>query len=444
MERVTDMLTKALESESAAELYYSSRTRLKMKAFRNQIADLTSATDKSVAARAIREQKVGTSSTERITEQTIERLIQNAKANTEYVGADPGNVLNAKPETGAFDARQGDANSLSMDEKKAAVLAAEQAALSYDERIVNVPYCNYEEVDSSQAIANSFGVTKSQASGYCYFYVSVMAKVGDETQTAMEYDAAPDASGIGFEAVARKAAETALAKLGASEVDSGSYPVVFDADSASKLLSAFVASPGSPFYGENIQKGRSMLAGKEGERIGSDLLTIVDDPQSGIVPRFFDGEGVETRRTVLVENGIFRTIIHNLYSAAREDGAESTGHGSRGRGGVSTSLHRPMLQAGSGTLEDLLQEMSSGLLLTEVDGLHAGLNPVTGDFSLSAKGFMVENGKKSYAVRNLVVAGNFFDLAKNLTAVADDARAISLQSLTAPSILVSELSVSGK
>jgi PmbA protein len=187
-----------------------------------------------------------------------------------------------------------------------------------------------------------------------------------------------------------------------------------------------------------------MLAGKLGTRIGSELFSINDDPQSGLVPRYFDGDGVETRPAKLVDKGVFKTVVHNLYSAAREEGAETTGHGSRSKAGVGTALHAPVLEPGSGSLDDLLAKMGQGILVTEVEGLHAGLNPVTGDFSLSAKGFMIEDGKRAYPVRNMVAAGNFFQLAENLSAVAGDARKISLEPLNAPSIFLSRISISGK
>jgi PmbA protein len=444
MEDIKARITAGLGSNENSELFYRSSRRMKIKAFKGQIADLTSSEDKYVSARVIDAGRMGTGFTERITDGDIANLISQARTNAQFVGEDPGNQLYRKPETGDWDGRKGDLSSLDIDEKKQRILAAEQAALDYDPRIVNVPYCDYEEREASSAVANSFGLEKSQAEGFCYFFVGVMAKDGDETQTGFEYAAGASPSDIDFDQVAREAAQAALDKLGAREIDSGEFAVVFDADAASELLSAFIASPASPFYGENIQKGRSMLAGKLGTRIGSELFSINDDPQSGLVPRYFDGDGVETRPAKLVDKGVFKTVVHNLYSAAREEGAETTGHGSRSKAGVGTALHAPVLEPGSGSLDDLLAKMGQGILVTEVEGLHAGLNPVTGDFSLSAKGFMIEDGKRAYPVRNMVAAGNFFQLAENLSAVAGDARKISLEPLNAPSIFLSRISISGK
>ncbi|HKJ85005.1 MAG TPA: metallopeptidase TldD-related protein, partial [Spirochaetia bacterium] len=267
---------------------------------------------------------------------------------------------------------------------------------------------------------------------------------GDETQTGSEFALAAGPDALDMEEAARIAARRALAKLGAQEIDSGEYPVVFDALSASELLGAFIASPVSPFFGENIQKGRSMLAGKLGTQIGPELFTVVDDPARGLSPEFFDGDGVATTRLSLVDRGRFTSVVHNVYSAAREDGAETTGHASRGRSGVGTGLHHPYLENGEGSLDELLEAMGSGILVTEVTGLHAGLNPVTGDFSLSAQGFLVEAGKRAHPVRNVVVAGNFFELASRLVRKAGDLREDTRAGFDAPSVFVEKLSVSGR
>ena len=214
-------------------------------------------------------------------------------------------------------------------------------------------------------------------------FVMVMASDGEETQTGAEFAVASDPERLNTEGVARIAAQRALEKLGSQEIDSGEYPVVLDNLTASEQLGAFVASPGSPFYGETIQKGRSMLAGRLGKEIGSQLFTVVDDPVRGLDPVFFDGDGAATQRLVLVDRGTFAAVVHTVYSAAREDGARTTAHASRSRSGVGTGLHHSYLESGEGTLELLLGRMGSGILVTEVEGLHAGLNSVTGDFSLS-------------------------------------------------------------
>jgi len=370
--------------------------------------------------------------------------VARAAENARFAGADPGNVLYPRSESGDFDARAGSPAARTVDDKKAMAIAAERIAKAADPRIVNVPYCYYSESDAAYAIATTNGLRKTRTVSSCGCFVSVMARDGEETQTGSEFALAVGPDALDMEAAARTAAARALEKLGAQEVGSGAYRVAFDSISASELLGAFIASPVSPFFGENIQKGRSMLAGRLGETIGSGLFTVVDDPERGLNPTPFDGDGVATRRLALVDGGVFTTVVHNVYSAAREEGAATTGHASRGRNGVGTGLHHPYLTGGEGGLDELLATMESGILVTEVAGLHAGLNPVTGDFSLSAKGFLISGGRRAHPVRNLVVAGNFFELASRLVAKADDARVDTRGGFDAPSVLIEELAVSGR
>lgn len=444
MNDIRKLLESGLAAAGTGDLMYSRSRSLQIKAFRGEIASFTESANTWVAARVFSNGRLGTAFSEKVDGDSIREAVARAGENATFADEDPGNRLFERAETGDHDGRRGSLETRSTDEKKAMTLAAETAARGTDSRIVNVPYCYYYESDGEQAIANTAGLAKSGLAGSCGCFISVMAREGEETQTGSEFAVAATPDELDMEAAARIAATRALAKLGAREIDSGSYRVVFENISASELLGAFVASPVSPFYGENIQKGRSMLAGMLGERIGSELFTIADDPLRGLNPVFFDGDGVDATPLTLVNEGTFDSVVHTVYSAAREEGAATTGHASRSEGGVSTGLHHPYLENGSGSLDTLLETMGTGLLVTEMAGLHAGLNPVTGDFSLSAKGFLVESGKRSYPVTNIVVAGNFFELATGLTAKAGDIRVDTRGGFDAPSILIEKLSVSGR
>ena len=446
--RLETGLRSVLRSAGAAgDLFYARSRTLEMKAFKGEIASFAESDEQWVSARVIDDRRMGSAYTERFDDESIERVALRARENARFAGSDPGNTLFAGDESGErgdYDGRRGSLDTVSIDGKKAMAIAAERAAKAYDARIVNVPYCYYAESDGAHAIASTYGVSKTQLTSSCMCYVMVIARDGEETQTGSEFVYAADPSTMDTEAVARTAAARAIEKLGAREIDSGTYRVVFDSRSASQLLGAFIASPGSPFYGETIQKRRSMLAGKLGTRIASDLFTVVDDPARGLSPAFFDGDGVATRALTLVDRGTFDAVVHTVYSAAREAGAKTTGHAKRGRERVTTGLHRPYLDNGDGSLDALLTQMGSGILITEVEGLHAGLNTVTGDFSLSAKGFLVEGGVRGAPVRNVVAAGNFFELASNVVAKAGDLRDDNRGGFDSPSVLVEAVSVSGR
>lgn len=443
MNDIRAMLTGGLTAAGLAELFYHQARNLTIKAFKGAIASVAQSDNRWVGARVVAEQRLGSAFTERLDADAIARTLARAETNRRFADADPGNVLNDDDETGDYDGRQSSLESVGMDRKKAMTLDAEKAALEADPRIVNVQHCYYWEDESSVAIATGRGLWKSQRNASSGCFVAVMARQGEETQTGSEFAVATGPVELDIRGAVHTAVKGALDKLGAVEIPSGEYTVVFDRRAASQLLGAFVASPASPFYGENIQKGRSMLAGKLGAKIGSDLFTIADDPSMGVSPTFFDGEGVAARKLTLVDHGTFANVVHNLYSAAREPGAQTTGHASRSRGGVGTGMHHPYLQNGSGTLDELLVQMNQGILITEVTGLHAGLNPITGDFSLSAQGFRIAGGVRAEPVRNMVVAGTFLDLGHRLCAKAEDRRVDSTGGLDSPSVMIDRLSVSG-
>lgn len=438
------MISAALSGKKDTEVYFGTGRQLSIKAFRGEVASLTQSETAGASSRVIREKRTGSAFTERVTEDEIGHIIQMAERNSAYPEADEGNVLYTTPSEKRYDARKADFTQVPMERKRETALTIERAALESDPRIINVPYAFYGEAAGSSILGNSFGILQEYLFGYCYAYAYVMAKDGDETQVGSHVEVGTTFDKIDPEAIGREAVRKALARLGAVEPATGTYKVVFHEEAATDLIGAFVAGGGSPFFGENLQKGRSKLKGKLGESIGSTLFTLVDDPMSGLSPRPFDGEGVPTTTLTFVAEGVFNAEIHNLYSATR-GGVKSTGHGSRGGSGgsISTSLHNPYLPNGDASFEELLTQAGDGILITDVEGLHAGLDPISGDFSLSAKGFEISGGSQGGPLKNMVVAGNFYELAKALAGKADDRRTLTHEPFSSPSILIDGLAVSG-
>lgn len=236
-------------------------------------------------------------------------------------------------------------------------------------------------------------------------------------------------------------AKSAVEKLGAAAIPSGTYRVIMHRDAMVDLLETFCGI----FSAETAQKGLSLLKGRVGEKIAADCVTIIDDPLllDGLDARPFDAEGVPSRAHTVVENGVFKTFLHNLKTA-HKDGVETTGNASKA--GYASAVHVSpsnfYIKGGSVSFETLLAEMGDGVVITEVSGLHAGANAVSGDFSLLSKGYTVKNGKREKAIEQITIAGNFYDLLKNARAMADD-MAFPMGSMGSPSIDVGELSVSG-
>jgi PmbA protein len=243
-----------------------------------------------------------------------------------------------------------------------------------------------------------------------------------------------------------KAVQGALDKLGAGLVDSGKYTVVFDGTQFRQFLSAF-----SPvFSAKNAQQGLSLLAGKEGEVVAAECVTLTDDPMREGCPMqtTFDGEGVATARRNVIEKGVLKTLLYDL-TTAKKAGVASTGNGQKGgySAPVAIAPYNFSISAGEKSQEELFAAVGDGLYITECKGFHAGANAVTGDFSIESAGFMIRGGKRAEPVKSFTVAGNFFELLKKIDQVGNEIRWGIPGGFTvfgSPDLLIRDMSVAGK
>ena len=251
---------------------------------------------------------------------------------------------------------------------------------------------------------------------------------------------------IDTDALVKEAVDGAKLKLGGEVAPTGQYSVVFNPDAMCSLLGVF----SSIFSSEAAQKGLSKLSGHEGEVIAAPIVTLVDDPfhPENPMPMNFDAEGSPTHKKNVIEGGKLNTLLYNLKTAAVA-GKKTTGNASKGGYDASVGL-RPFtmyLENGDLTEEELLAKANEGVYITDLSGLHAGANPISGDFSLQSAGFMIHGGKKCEYVKSFTVAGNFYDLLKNITALANNChlpRAMGSTAFGSPTVLVDGLSVAGK
>ena len=251
---------------------------------------------------------------------------------------------------------------------------------------------------------------------------------------------------IDVDALVKKAVDGAKEKLGGEVAPTGQYPVVFSTEAMCSLLGVY----SSIFNSEAAQKGLSKLAGKEGEVIAAPCVTLVDDPFhcDNPEPMNFDAEGSPTHKKAVIENGVLNTLLYNLKTSAVA-GKKTTGNASKAGYDAAVGI-RPFtmyLQGGDMTEEELLQKAGNGVYITSLGGLHAGADAISGDFSLQSSGYMIENGVKTRYVKSFTVAGNFYELLKNIAALANNCRlprAMGSTTFGAPSVLVEGLSVAGK
>ena len=424
---------------TVAEAYMAENESFKAVAMNAEITQYASHATRGLGFRGMIDGRMGYASTEAFDDVAVDWLIRCATDSAKlcedpseqfiYDGVEP---VAALPLTGA---------DAPAEEKLAFALELEKQAKAYDPRVEQV---GYDTVISGRArvrIVNTSGMDKQYSESFCGAYLQPIARKGNSTATGMEIRFARNFAELDAKQLAEAAAKQAVDALHATPVPSGCYRVVILNLAMTDLLETFAPA----FSAENAQKELSLLKGKIGERIAADCVSIVDDPlrAEGFASRPFDAEGIPSRRNTVVQNGVFLTFLHNLKTA-HKDGVQTTGNASKASYGSSVRVSPTnfFIEAGAADLTALLETMGEGLVITEVEGLHAGANAVSGDFSLLAKGYTVRDGKRCRPVEQITIAGNFFTMLEHVRAVGSDLRFPS-GGFGAPSLDVGELSVAG-
>lgn len=428
------------------EVYYEKGNSFEVRIFNGEIAQYKNAFPAGLSFRGTYKGKMGYAYTEKVQEDVIDILIQNAAQNAEIIEEVEVEILykgdETYPEAVGYNPQL---NAVSVNEKIELAKRMERAAYAADERVKSVDYCVLGTGEGETVIINSLGLALSYKSNLAYAYVYARLEENESTKMAMETWFGNDWKEFFPEAVAKKAVAKGASYLNAAPANTETYQVVFDNMAACDLFSTYAGV----FFAEGVQKGFSLLKDKLGQKIASEAITLRDDGiyknSLGNIP--FDSEGVSTKNKTIIENGVLKTYLYNLKSAAK-DGVASTGNGFKPsfKGTVSTACTNFYIEPSDLSQDQLLAMMDSGLMITELAGLHSGTNTISGDFSLSADGFLIENGVITRAVDQITIAGNFYQLLQNVTAVGKDLR-FDLPSgsgtVGMPSVLVSEMNVSG-
>ncbi len=320
-------------------------------------------------------------------------------------------------------------------------LELEKRAVSSDPRVTKLDAAQVGDAVSRTAIASTAGVDAEYARTDAWCVVVTLASEGDETQTGFSYAIARGLDELKWEAIADEAVDRGVKMLGAQKPPTAKIPVVLDQFAAMNFLGVLAG----PLSAESVQKGRSLFAGRVGDRIGSDLFTLVDDGTildgPGACP--FDDEGVSSGRTELFTNGTLGGFLHNAYTAAREGGGRrSTGNGKRGyRGTPGVSPSNFYLEVGATPMAELLAKAEGGVLIMDVSGVHSGANPISGEFSVGATGMRIRGGELAEPLREMTIASTLPDMLAGIAAVGDDLRFFS--SVGTPSILIGEMTLAG-
>ena len=426
------------------ELYYQTSQSTSVEAFQHSINEFTASRSGGVCLRCIVDGKMGYAATEHLSADQAKGIVEKA--------ADSALVLETEE---AVFLGEGGQEYEPLEERVcplpttealiAKVLQVQEQLYGADPMVIDG--CQTQGISESGEIAiyNSKGLDlhwQAQTAG-----LVAVGVVSDGKEMSNDFKIKlGQLDKIDTDELVRKAVDGAKEKLGGDSAPTGQYPVVFDPGAMSALLQTFC----SVFSSEAAQKGLSRFADSEGKQVASSIVTLVDDPfhKDNPMPINFDAEGSPTHKKNVIEKGKLCTLLYNLKTAAVA-GKKTTGNASKA-GYDSTVAVRPFtlhLENGTISEEELLQQVGKGVYITNLGGLHAGANPITGDFSLQSAGFMIEGGVKTTAVKSFTVAGNFYDLLKNITALANNCElpmAMGMTAFGSPSVRVDGLSVAGK
>jgi PmbA protein len=322
------------------------------------------------------------------------------------------------------------------------VLEVDRAARAH-EGVTQVENSVYSDARGSVALANSRGFAASYSATQAWAYSSAFAGEGADLMTGLGVGMGRDPAALDPEAIGAEAAERALALVGARQPESRRCPVVLDPF----VAASFIGFIGAMLSADAVQRGRSLFAGREGEEVAGPALRLADagaEPE-GPSSAPFDGEGAPTRRTGLIEDGRLLGFLYDSRTA-RKAGRSTTGNASRGsyRTPPSVGTTNLLVEPGELDLAGLMAEAAEGLYVTDVAGLHSGVNPVSGTFSVGASGRLIENGRPGRPVREITIASDLVSMLKAVRFAGSEARWVPFGgSVRTPPLLVAEMAVSG-
>ncbi|MBR3031765.1 MAG: TldD/PmbA family protein [Clostridiales bacterium] len=445
-EYIDELLKQALkEGFTEAEVYYESDSTMSVSAREGKIIQFENSDTTGLSFRGLYNGQMGYADTEDIQPDMIPFLLSQAKDNCSVLEVKESiTVFEGEKEYPDYNGFSDDLAKIDYEMLAKASLDLEKEVLAYDSRIEAVDDSNAVYSSGELFIQNTKGMICESRNNAFFAYLGCRAVEGEDVQTYGKSWCFDHRSDFDAKKCAKFVGEKVIAKLGAEPVDSLKTPIILDRFAANSLLGAFSGA----FSAEAIQKGLSRLVGKLGERIANEKITLIDEGmiEGSRLSIPFDSEGVATKRTVLIDKGIFTSAIHNRKTAL-VDGVESTGNASRsGKSGLGISPCNLHFENGDCSQQQLFEKMGNGIYITAIYGLHAGINGISGDFSLMSEGFVVRDGKVAEPVNQITIADNFFDVLMKVDTLGNDVEFFSPEAsrIQSPSLLIPDVSVAGK
>lgn len=440
--KLQDIIKRGLElGLEAVEVYASTSESNTIKIDEGKLDSYNIKEIFSVSIRGLKNGKMGYVSSESLDDEIVEEALHSLVTNVEFLDAtEPEFMFEGGSTYQEVPTVLADYKNYNANEKIEMLKGLEKSLLAKSDKIIKVGYCQYSENYNHVEIVNSKGLDLSREYSYIVTYAGALASENDQTVNGMSGDVNTKFKELELERIVNEASEQALSQLGAGSIATGHYPVVLSRDVSTSILRAF----SSVFSGDAALRRMTVLADKKGQKVFGDNINILDDPfcDKALIKTSFDDEGVPCKTKHVVQNGVFNGLLHTLKTANFFKEAP-TGNGHRAGGALTSGPTNLYLQEGSLTKDEIIATVNDGIYITEVNGLHAGLNPISGDFNVQSSGFVIKDGKLDRPITLFVLSGNFYELMNNVEEIGNDIEP-RFTGVAAPTIKIGSLAISGK
>ncbi len=426
-------------SLETCEVTKSKANSLSISIFKKEITNYSLNESTRISARGIYKGKMGFVSTEKDDKTTPLYIINSIKDGASTIETDDEAIIFK----GADKYKKKNVYNKKLDEWPvedilSLLFLLEEKLYEKDSRITDVEVA-FDKQEEAMEMANSYGLVLKSKSNYYDIVASITIKDGAEVKSSFNVFLDNKPESFDIESFVDETVKTGIEKLHGETIQPGSYKAVLSRDVVDSLLNALISNASA----EEVQKHSSSFEGKLHKKIFSDKITVEEKPlANNIFYSYFDGEGVPTQNKTIIKKGVLETYLYNL-GTAKKDGVESTGNGQKDGSKVSVSFGNLFLKPGKLSEEQLFEKIHDGVYITSLQGLHAGLDSRSGDFSLQAEGFHVENGKRDKPLTLITVSGNLYKIFNDVIAVGNNTKLLT-SATTVPSMAISQLKVSAE
>ncbi len=433
------------------EIFAASSVENEIEIFKGKVETLSFSDSIGIGIRIFKDRSIGYAYTTVLEEKSIEDCIRKAVSNSRITNREDYNYL-PREEESVLKKKLIDDRSLfhedfldyTIESKVELAKKLEVLTKSKDARIVDIDSVGYHDSIYETAILNSAGFCDKYKTTTCLIYVSAISKQEEDTSTGDFFGCAREPAGLDLEEIAQKAANRSISVLGGEKIKSQRADLLLDPVVSAQLLGVVAGC----LTADSVQKRKSLFEGKIGQKIFSIGANIFDDGTmpDGLSSRPFDGEGIIKGKTRVFEDGYLRTYLYNTYTA-RKDKTRSTGNAVRAsyRSTPEVGISNFYMEPSDIGFERLLSDIDRGFYVIDVIGLHSGVNPISGQMSMGAKGIWIENGSFKQPVREVTIATDILSFCKSIKKIGNDLRFIPAGGyIGSPSLLVNDIMISGK